>query len=424
MKKSVHRFVALKRPEAVDNSKGTSFVYFDSTKSGWVESEKRITSDASAIGATVSQLYSKDKGVSEELGILSDVHELLDFGTEILECGLWIVLHFAKSTSADVGVFWIGEATDPYEALHLLGRDVVEFGHLVTSIDKSGVVAHSLVVALCPKGDVECLLWQDVVGEASVRGGVQLRDDEASFRGVVDSRAVICDDVLVAVVPYVERAAVVRILCELRKARRERIGDEFGSRGRSRSWSGSHDREAFHSFHHGVECPLLLHGLCVNAFCCCMMKKFYFTYNDECPGKSTDSYRGHSKGVIMFDQKQGFWMLHSVPEFPPLEKYSYPEAGTRFAQSFLCVTLDSNALHDLAKHLHVAHVNPCLQNLPNTIKLIAPELEDVVNKKKLGNKETTVMSEMKTLGKQKIKSFAKHKKYAREALCDLGAIRF
>ncbi|EYC44070.1 hypothetical protein Y032_0473g2107 [Ancylostoma ceylanicum] len=91
----------------------------------------------------------------------------------------------------------------------------------------------------------------------------------------------------------------------------------------------------------------------------------------------------------------------------------YPEAGTRFAQSFLCVTLDSNALHDLAKHLHVAHVNPCLQNLPNTIKLIAPELEDVVNKKKLGNKETTVMSEMKTLGKQKIKSFAKHKKYAR-----------
>ncbi|EYC44063.1 hypothetical protein Y032_0473g2102 [Ancylostoma ceylanicum] len=54
-------FVALKRPEAVDNSKGTSFVYFDSTKSGWVESEKRITSDASAIGATVSQLYSKDK---------------------------------------------------------------------------------------------------------------------------------------------------------------------------------------------------------------------------------------------------------------------------------------------------------------------------------------------------------------------------
>ncbi|EYC29699.1 hypothetical protein Y032_0006g3131 [Ancylostoma ceylanicum] len=164
--------------------------------------------------------------ISEELGILSDVHELLVFGTKFLECRLRIVLYFAKSTSADVDVFWIDETTDPYEALHLFVRDVVEFGHLVTSIDKSGVVADSLVVALCPKvgvpagedgrvvpkqlleclhgfirGDVGCLLRQDVVGETSVRGGVQLRDDETSFRGVVESGTVICDDVLVAVVP-------------------------------------------------------------------------------------------------------------------------------------------------------------------------------------------------------------------------------
>ncbi|KIH58662.1 hypothetical protein ANCDUO_11128 [Ancylostoma duodenale] len=49
-------------------------------------------------------------------------------------------------------------------------------------------------------------------------------------------------------------------------------------------------------------------------------KSFYLSYNDNCPGKATDSYRGHSKGVVVFDKQQGFWMVHSVPEFPPQGK--------------------------------------------------------------------------------------------------------
>ncbi|KAL6727751.1 hypothetical protein Aduo_009600 [Ancylostoma duodenale] len=99
--------------------------------------------------------------------------------------------------STDVGVFWTGEATDPYEALHLLGRDVVEFGLLVTSIDKSGVVAGGFCCAVF-NGRRR---MSSSVREASVRGGIQFRDDEASFCGVDEDEAVVCDGVLEAVIP-------------------------------------------------------------------------------------------------------------------------------------------------------------------------------------------------------------------------------
>ncbi|KAL6727137.1 hypothetical protein Aduo_009041 [Ancylostoma duodenale] len=65
-------------------------------------------------------------------GTIADVAYLVD---EVAAPGL-------KSTSADVGVFCISEATDLYEALHLFEIDIVDFGHFVTSVDKSGVVAN------------------------------------------------------------------------------------------------------------------------------------------------------------------------------------------------------------------------------------------------------------------------------------------
>lgn len=57
----VFRFVALKRPQNVDGSKGTSFVYFDSTQKNWKESKRNIDHETSAIGATIKQLYGVKK---------------------------------------------------------------------------------------------------------------------------------------------------------------------------------------------------------------------------------------------------------------------------------------------------------------------------------------------------------------------------
>lgn len=41
-------------------------------------------------------------------------------------------------------------------------------------------------------------------------------------------------------------------------------------------------------------------------------------YNDQPPDdEQVSSSYAHAKGVIAFDERQGFWLIHSVPHFPP-----------------------------------------------------------------------------------------------------------
>ena len=68
----------------------------------------------------------------------------------------------------------------------------------------------------------------------------------------------------------------------------------------------------------------------------------WFFYNDEdaVTGK-TNSYRGHTKGVLAFDLKtdSAFWLIHSTPKFAPQGKYSYPDTAVGNGQTLLCIAL-------------------------------------------------------------------------------------
>ncbi|XP_032651720.2 deoxyribonuclease-2-alpha-like, partial [Chelonoidis abingdonii] len=68
----------------------------------------------------------------------------------------------------------------------------------------------------------------------------------------------------------------------------------------------------------------------------------YILYNDQPPKNvtSSTSARGHTKGVVLLDRAQGFWLLHSTPHYPPPtpETYAWPHSGLHNGQSFLCVT--------------------------------------------------------------------------------------
>ncbi|XP_029442437.1 deoxyribonuclease-2-alpha-like [Rhinatrema bivittatum] len=74
-------------------------------------------------------------------------------------------------------------------------------------------------------------------------------------------------------------------------------------------------------------------------------------YNDQPPAAFDPSNGGHTKGVVLLDKAQGFWLVHSAPHFPPPAKegFSWPGSGRHNGQSFLCVTYAYRQFKDIGK---------------------------------------------------------------------------
>lgn len=66
----------------------------------------------------------------------------------------------------------------------------------------------------------------------------------------------------------------------------------------------------------------------------------WICYNDEIPNtEKNDERKGHTKGVLAFDadSNSAFWLLHSWPKFPTLDRSFVP--AFNYGQTYLCVTL-------------------------------------------------------------------------------------
>ncbi|XP_054870978.1 deoxyribonuclease-2-beta-like [Amphiprion ocellaris] len=88
----------------------------------------------------------------------------------------------------------------------------------------------------------------------------------------------------------------------------------------------------------------------------------YAFYNDGPPVLDYIKGYGHSKGVLLFDHSQGFWLSHSIPHFPsfPERGYIYPSSGKVNGQTGLCVTYDYDQFLRIAQQL--AFVYPRFYN--------------------------------------------------------------
>ncbi|KAG9482947.1 hypothetical protein GDO78_009090 [Eleutherodactylus coqui] len=88
----------------------------------------------------------------------------------------------------------------------------------------------------------------------------------------------------------------------------------------------------------------------------------YLLYNDSPPGMNSSFTRGHSKGVLLFDSYQGFWLVHTVPHFPPFpgDGFGYPNTGRLYGQVALCVTYKYNQFKQIAAQL--LYYNPNVYN--------------------------------------------------------------
>ncbi|KAK6196249.1 hypothetical protein SNE40_001509 [Patella caerulea] len=79
----------------------------------------------------------------------------------------------------------------------------------------------------------------------------------------------------------------------------------------------------------------------------------YGMYNDEPPNNYGYFTNGHTKGrgVIASDESQGYWLVHSVPKYPPHknESYTWPESATVYGQNFLCITINYTTIDKIGE---------------------------------------------------------------------------
>lgn len=60
--------------------------------------------------------------------------------------------------------------------------------------------------------------------------------------------------------------------------------------------------------------------------------------------RKSSSSLAHAKGILAMDTNTGFWLIHSVPQFPDnvtSRKYSYPSSGKENGQVALCISFET-----------------------------------------------------------------------------------
>ena len=101
-------------------------------------------------------------------------------------------------------------------------------------------------------------------------------------------------------------------------------------------------------------------------------KNLVVLYNDQPPNSNGLESRGHSKGVLVSDGEKGFWIIHSIPHFPPsLEAsniYDYPKTGRIYGQSFLCISLNDDQIDIVGKQLTYNEVQVYSSQVPDSFK--------------------------------------------------------
>ncbi|XP_067892726.1 deoxyribonuclease-2-beta [Heterodontus francisci] len=139
----------------------------------------------------------------------------------------------------------------------------------------------------------------------------------------------------------------------------------------------------------------------------------YFIYNDGAPSLPYEMNHGHTKGVLLFDKTQGFWLIHSVPRFPPFPErgYSWPSSGKKNGQTLFCFTYKYSQVTEIGKQL--LYNNPRVYNwsLPG---IFLPELSDlqyVAEGGYVSKSPWTRRTELTSSGGLQFQSFAKYKHF-------------
>ncbi|CAG5864414.1 unnamed protein product [Menidia menidia] len=135
----------------------------------------------------------------------------------------------------------------------------------------------------------------------------------------------------------------------------------------------------------------------------------YALYNDGPPVLKYVRGYGHTKGVLLFDHSQGFWMSHSIPHFPsfPERGYQYPSSGKLNGQTALCVTYQYAQLLRVVTQL--AYLYPRFYNcsVPSAFMADLPQLAQMCEGSKPTLASNRKVEQLFSLQGEKFVSFVK-----------------
>jgi deoxyribonuclease-2 len=55
-------------------------------------------------------------------------------------------------------------------------------------------------------------------------------------------------------------------------------------------------------------------------------------------------------GALVFDSSSGYWLIHSVPKFPPQDSYAYPATGAKYGQTLFCTSFPYSMLSEIGNN--------------------------------------------------------------------------
>lgn len=167
-------------------------------------------------------------------------------------------------------------------------------------------------------------------------------------------------------------------------------------------------------------------------------KAFFIMYNDDPPNRPSISKYGHAKGVMIANQQQGFWLIHSVPNYPPIpnsgydtrrgrrnvwdknvtfknrSEYDYPTSGEHYGQSFLCISIDADQFDMVGRQMMYNQIIAYWRNIPDAFAKSFPVLTDAANQKRIKQAPFTSQKMLKSSGGVQFLSFAKSDKWLKD----------
>jgi len=136
----------------------------------------------------------------------------------------------------------------------------------------------------------------------------------------------------------------------------------------------------------------------------------WLMYDDETPNGNSYSSYGHTKGDVCFDTKQGFWLVHSVPRWPPVppSPYEFPSDEKTYGQSMLCQTYATSQFNLIGANFILNKPYVYSWSMTAALNSTLPNMVSVIQKDFSYSKPATAIQNLKTVGGASFTAFGKN----------------